>query len=77
MARILADESEPHNSLARIAIDLPPDYDSVFGLNVQKSNVIVPPNFESVFRSKLSVACILSRSNSKASRRNILIGRRK
>ena len=33
---------EPHNSLARIAIDLPPDYDSVFGLNVQKSNVIVP-----------------------------------
>ena len=49
---LLADESEPHNSLARIAIDLPPDYDSVFGLNVQKSNVIVPPNFESVFRSK-------------------------
>lgn len=39
-------DSEPHGSLARTKIDLPPELDSAFGLNVQKSAVIVPPGFD-------------------------------
>ena len=38
-------ETEPHSSLARVRIDLPPDLDSSFSLNVQKSSVVVPPGF--------------------------------
>jgi len=42
---VVQDESEPHGSLARIKVDLPPRFDKHFGLNVQKSAVIVPPAF--------------------------------
>lgn len=42
---VVQDETEPHGSLARVMIDLPPEYDASFGLNVQKSAVIVPPSF--------------------------------
>lgn len=38
-------DSEPHSSLARVSIDLPPDLDASFSLNVQKSSVIAPPGF--------------------------------
>jgi hypothetical protein len=44
-------ESEPHGSLARVLIDLPTAFDSFFGLNVQKSAVVAPPNFEAVVRT--------------------------
>ena len=42
---VIQDENEPHGSLARVRIDLPAEYDGKFGLNVQKSAVIVPPSF--------------------------------
>lgn len=38
-------DAEPHSSLARVLVDLPPSLDTSFGLNVQKSAVIVPPGF--------------------------------
>ncbi len=42
---LMQNESEPHSSLARVKIDLSPDFDDTFSLNVQKSSVIVPPGF--------------------------------
>jgi len=42
---VVEHEAEPHSSLARLAIDLPPELDSQFGLSVQKSKVITPPAF--------------------------------
>ena len=42
---IVQHEAEPHSSLARVRVDLPPSLDASFGLNVQKSAVIVPPGF--------------------------------
>lgn len=42
---VVEHETEPHTSLARIAVDLPESMDEHFGLNVQKSLVIVPPPF--------------------------------
>jgi hypothetical protein len=42
---VVEHETEPHTSLARVAIDLPDSMDEHFGLNVQKSLVIVPPSF--------------------------------
>jgi hypothetical protein len=42
---LVQDETEPHSSLARVEIDLPPKFDHAFGINVQKSTVIVPPGF--------------------------------
>lgn len=41
-------ESEPHASLARVQVDLPPELDSTFGLTIQKSKVVPPPNFKSL-----------------------------
>jgi len=38
-------DTEQHSSLARIRIDLPCELDDSFGLNVQKSAVVVPPSF--------------------------------
>lgn len=38
-------EAEPHSSLARVAVNLPAQYDHAFGLNVQKSAVSVPAGF--------------------------------
>ena len=43
-------EAEPHGSLARVSIDLPPKMDGDFGLNVQKSAVITPQSFISSVR---------------------------
>ena len=51
---VVQDENEPHGSLARVRIDLPPEYDSKFGLNVQKSAVIVPPTFVTAIASSQS-----------------------
>jgi hypothetical protein len=42
---IVQQDTEPHSSLARVRVDLPPSLDASFGLNVQKSAVIVPPGF--------------------------------
>lgn len=41
----LQDETEPHNSLARVSVNLPPDFDAAFSLNVQKSSIDAPPEF--------------------------------
>lgn len=43
---ILKDEKEPHLSLARVSIELPPSMDSKFSLNVQKTSLNVPPEFK-------------------------------
>lgn len=48
---VVQDENEPHGSLARVRIDLPSKYDGQFGLNVQKSAVIVPPTFYAGIKS--------------------------
>lgn len=39
------DESEPHLSLARVIVNLPPEFDSTFQLDVTKSRVEPPPDF--------------------------------
>jgi hypothetical protein len=51
---LVQSDSEPHSSLARVSIDLPESLDSVFGLNVQKSAIVVPPNFLSAVVSATS-----------------------
>lgn len=51
---VVQDENEPHGSLARVRIDLPSEYDDKFGLNVQKSAVIVPPSFVAAIISSQS-----------------------
>lgn len=52
---VVEHETEPHTSLARVAVDLPDLMDEHFGLNVQKSLVIVPPPFvESVQKATSS-----------------------
>jgi hypothetical protein len=38
-------DSEPHTSLARVVVELQPEFDSQFRLNVQKSSVDVPEAF--------------------------------
>ena len=42
---LVQSDAEPHSSLARVRIDLPQNLDALFGLNVQKSAVIIPPIF--------------------------------
>ena len=42
---VVKNEAEPHSSLARVRIDLPSSMDADFGLNVQKSTVLVPHGF--------------------------------
>lgn len=42
---LVESEAEPHTSLARVCADLPSSMDEHFGLNVQKSLVIVPSSF--------------------------------
>ncbi len=50
---IVQSEAEPHGSLARVRIDLPPEMDDLFSLNVQKSSVVVSPGFtEAVLASE-------------------------
>jgi hypothetical protein len=41
-------DSEPHSSLARVQIDLPAKLDAAFGLTIQKSKVVPPPDFKSL-----------------------------
>jgi hypothetical protein len=43
-------DTEPHLSLARVAIDLPSAYDRDFGLDVQKSSVELPPGFQAALQ---------------------------
>lgn len=51
---VVEHETEPHTSLARVAIDLPDSMDEHFGLNVQKSLVIVPPPFADSVQQSIS-----------------------
>lgn len=44
------DDAEPHSSLARAAVELPPDYDDAFSVNVQKSGVDAPTGFIGALR---------------------------
>ena len=41
-----ADDSEPHLSLARVRVELPARMDSIFKLDIAKSNVDPPPSFQ-------------------------------
>src|SRR5207244_3948409 len=43
---VVQHETEPHSSLARVRINLPSVLDSTFGLNIQKSAIVVPPGFQ-------------------------------
>ena len=47
-------ESEPHMSLARVMVELRPEFDSQFRLNVQKSSVDVPEEFRSSLNDRKS-----------------------
>lgn len=47
-------EAEPHSSLARVAVDLPTEMDSVFRLKVQKSGLDAPPAFVEAIREARS-----------------------
>lgn len=38
-------DAEPHSSLARVKIDLPPKFDDAFAISVQKNGVDAPPGF--------------------------------
>lgn len=49
---LLHDETEPHSSLARIKVDLPVNFDEDFGVNVQKSSVLVPSVFAEMLEAK-------------------------
>ena len=51
---LIQQDAEPHSSLARVQIELPPRLDSDFGLNVQKSAVIVPPGFQAAVSDAIS-----------------------
>jgi hypothetical protein len=42
---VINQDDEPHLSLARVEISLPPTMDDAFGLSVQKNAVEVPPSF--------------------------------
>ena len=47
-------EAEPHSSLARVSVDLPPEMDSIFRLKVQKSGLDAPPAFVEAIREARS-----------------------
>lgn len=50
---VVQHETEPHSSLARVRINLPIGLDSAFGLNVQKSAIVVPVGFqEAIMRAQ-------------------------
>jgi len=46
----LLSDSEPHSSLARVLIEMPPDLDSTFRLSVQKNDFNVPTEFMDAVR---------------------------
>jgi len=52
---IVDSEAEPHTSLARVCIDLPASMDEHFGLNVQKSLVVVPSAFAETIEKSIAV----------------------
>ena len=39
------DDAEPHASLARVAVDLPSEFDDAFGLTLQKTGLVTPRAF--------------------------------
>jgi len=47
----LREDTEPHLSLARVMIDLPPQFDSYFSLDVQKASIKAPPIFVTALRT--------------------------
>lgn len=47
-------DSEPHSSLARVSIDLPISLDAAFGLTIQKSKVVPPPDFKTTVLASCS-----------------------
>jgi hypothetical protein len=47
----LQSDSEPHSSLARVLIEMPPDLDSSFRLSVQKNDFNVPAEFIDAVRA--------------------------
>lgn len=47
----LQSDSEPHSSLARVLIEMPPDLDSTFRLSVQKNDFNVPTEFIDAVRA--------------------------
>jgi hypothetical protein len=47
----LQSDSEPHSSLARVLIEMPPELDSTFRLSVQKNDFNVPAEFIDAVRS--------------------------
>ncbi len=51
---VVQNDSEPHSSLARVRVDLPPELDEEFGLNIQKSAVVVPTGFEKAIAQAVS-----------------------
>lgn len=51
---VVQHETEPHSSLARIRINLPVAFDDSFGLNVQKSAIVVPPVFQEAMASAVA-----------------------
>ena len=53
---LVADDSEPHSSLARVCIDLPRKFDALFKLNVQKSAVITPLGFQEAVNEATSIS---------------------
>ncbi|WP_426270494.1 ATP-binding protein [Dyella kyungheensis] len=66
---VVEHETEPHTSLARVAIELPESMDEHFGLNVQKSLVIVPPTFvDAVQKSKSEDGVLFSKYRALAER---------
>lgn len=66
---VVEHESEPHTSLARVSIDLADSMDEHFGLNVQKSAVIVPPPFvESVLNARADDGSLFSKYRQQAER---------
>ena len=49
--KVRESDSEPHFSLARVLIDLPPSLDAAFGLTIQKSKVVPPSPFKSLVKA--------------------------
>lgn len=47
----LQSDSEPHSSLARVLVEMPPDLDSAFRLSVQKNDFNVPVEFIDAVRA--------------------------
>ena len=48
---VLDSQTDPHNSLARIVINMDPNQDAQYGLNVQKSAIIVPTAFTDAMKA--------------------------